>query len=68
MFYKGFCKNSKTRVDIIVVQTTTLDFADDTLIISDAHQQILKAVDKILQDYAEITGLKMNLQKMSLFL
>lgn len=59
-----FIQNARPLIpSLSIVQNQVLQYADDTLIIMDAHVQMMKAVMQILKVYAQITGLNINLSK-----
>lgn len=45
------------------IHTKAIQFADDTVIIAEAHPTTLKVIARILRVYEELTGLKININK-----
>jgi Reverse transcriptase (RNA-dependent DNA polymerase) len=50
-------------ISLPTLQTTILQFADDTTIITPTHATNIKIIHQALQQFGEVSGLKMNLNK-----
>lgn len=61
-----FLKNAETQMHTpTFIHTKAIQFADDTVIIAEAHPTTLKVIARILRVYEELTGLKINRNKSS---
>jgi hypothetical protein len=60
-------RTSKNLISLPNFQTTTLQFADDTVIITPAHAKNLKLIKVSPQNFGQVSDLKTNLSK-SIFL